>query len=121
MAVGASRASLDKNAYNSGRTLGITWLRSGNNANTNYAHCLTPSGGNSNNGVNGWLSVRPALHSIKTLTIQDERLVSSWLRSGNAENANNAYGLTPSGGNSNNWVNNWLSVRPALSLACKYK
>mgnify|MGYP006990167780 CR=1 FL=1 len=56
MAVGASRASLDKNAYNSGRTLGITWLRSGNNANTNNANGLTPSGGNSNNGVNGWLS-----------------------------------------------------------------
>ncbi len=52
-----------KNAYNSGRTLGITWLRSGNNNNTNNVNGLAPSGGNNGGNVNSWLSVRPALHS----------------------------------------------------------
>ncbi len=40
----------------------------------------------------------------------------TWLRSGHAGYADLAYGLTPSGGLSNNWVGGWLSVRPALHL-----
>lgn len=38
----------------------------------------------------------------------------SWLRSGHAAYTYGAYGLTPSGGIGNDWVNSWLSVRPAL-------
>ncbi len=41
----------------------ISWLRSGNNNNTNNVNGLAPSGGNNGGNVNSWLSVRPALHS----------------------------------------------------------
>ena len=44
-----------------------------------------------------------------------------WLRSGNNNNANNAYNLNPSGNNnSNNNVNNSCAVRPSLHIAKKY-
>ena len=39
---------------------------------------------------------------------------NSWLRSGNQTNANNAYNLNTSGGNSNNNTTNTYAVRPAL-------
>lgn len=45
----------------------------------------------------------------------------SWLRSGHADYAYDAYGLTPSGGSSNYWVHHWLSVRPALHLKKELK
>ncbi len=43
------------------------------------------------------------------------------LRSGNNTNTNNANALTAGGASSNNWTNNWLSVRPALHFnkTCK--
>ncbi len=47
-----------------------TWLRSGPYASTRNAYGLTPSGGGSSNWVNGWLSVRPALHFKKDLEIE---------------------------------------------------
>lgn len=40
----------------------------------------------------------------------------SWLRSGDRASTEYANGLAPSGGVSYDWVNEWLSVRPALHL-----
>jgi K+-transporting ATPase c subunit len=43
----------------------------------------------------------------------------AWLRSGNNNNANNAYNLNSSGGNNNNNTNRYFAVRPALHSSVK--
>ena len=68
-------------------------------------------------GVNEWLSVRPAIHSQKTcLQFKGERFLYYELRSGRNAYTSGVRVLVPSGGDSNNGVNGWLSVRPAIHL-----
>ncbi len=51
---------------------------------------------------------------MRALYINRATALYQGLRSGNINNTNNANALTSDGANSNNWVPNWLAVRPAL-------